>query len=182
MEDCRGAQRYRHDRDDGRAQDGGDPVLVAEAAQPRDEVDQADLGAQPAADSMIRNSEIAVKKAPATGLVKCLVITTVTARVVTAATAAPTRFSAPPRATSFSRGDPLAGRSPAGPGQRPGVWRRGRRHEPGPPVSAGRGSRAFPREPLCAWPLACCRLALGRSARAWRRRTWRMPSGAPVAV
>lgn len=54
-------------------------------------------------DSTIRNSEIAVKNAPATGLLKCLVITTVTARLVTAATPAPTRFSVLPRATSASR-------------------------------------------------------------------------------
>ena len=58
----------------------------------------------PAADSTIRKSEIAVKKAPATGLLYSRVITTVSASVVTAATRAPTRFRALPRATSFSRG------------------------------------------------------------------------------
>ena len=41
---------------------------------------------------------MAVKNAPATGLLKCRVTSTVTARVVTAATAAPARFTAPPRA------------------------------------------------------------------------------------
>ena len=66
----------------------------------------------PAADSTIRNSEIAVKKAPATGLLYSRVITTVSARVVTAATRAPIRFRALPRATSFSRG-------PGGPESRP---------------------------------------------------------------
>src|ERR1039457_1866119 len=58
----------------------------------------------PATVSTIRKSEIAVKKAPATGLLYSRVITTVSARVVIAATRAPIRFRALPRATSLSRG------------------------------------------------------------------------------
>ena len=40
---------------------------MPEAAQPRDEVDLTDVRTQAGADSTIRNSEIAVKNAPATG-------------------------------------------------------------------------------------------------------------------
>ena len=52
--------------------------------------------------STIRNIEIAVKNAPATGLLKWRVTTTVRPIVATAETAAPTRFRAPPRATPAS--------------------------------------------------------------------------------
>ena len=101
----------------------------------------------PAADSTIRNSEIAVKKAPATGLLYSRVITTVSARVVSAATRAPIRFRALPRATSFSRG-------PGCPESWPGTGR----------ARASGGVAAImslaPR-PAGAGP--------GRSSRAWRR-------------
>ena len=55
--------------------------------------------------STIRNAEVAAKNEPAAYLLKCLVTTTVRPTVMTAATAAPTRFSVPPRATSASRTD-----------------------------------------------------------------------------
>src|SRR5262249_20741920 len=62
--------------------------------------------------STIRNAEVAVKKAPAIGLLNCLVTRTVTPRVVAAETPAPIRFSVPPRATSASwAGPPLPGRA-----------------------------------------------------------------------
>jgi hypothetical protein len=49
---------------------------------------------------------MAVKKAPATGLLNSLVTNTVTPTVVAAATPAPIRFSVPPRATSASCAGP----------------------------------------------------------------------------
>src|SRR5581483_11425369 len=52
---------------------------------------------------MIRNSDSALKNAPATGLLKCLVTITVTPTVATPENAAPARFSVLPRATPASR-------------------------------------------------------------------------------
>ena len=60
----------------------------------------------PATDFTIRNIDIAVKKAPATGLLKCLVTSTVTAIVAIPEITAPTMLSAPPRATPASRARP----------------------------------------------------------------------------
>src|SRR5690348_13497507 len=54
-------------------------------------------------------AEVAVKKAPATGLGNTLVTRTVTPKMAIAATAAPARFSVPPRATSASRACPVPG-------------------------------------------------------------------------
>ena len=62
--------------------------------------------------STIRNSDMAVKKAPATALLKLRVMTTVSATVLTAGDPAPTRLSTLPRATSVSRRS--AGGVPAG--------------------------------------------------------------------
>src|ERR1700677_411530 len=53
--------------------------------------------------STIRNSDMAVKKAPAAALLKVLAMITVSATVPRPATAAPTRLSRPPLATSASR-------------------------------------------------------------------------------
>ena len=61
--------------------------------------------------STIRNSDIAVKNAPAAAWLKLRVTITVSATVPSPATAAPARFSTPPRATPAS---PLpAGRWPS---------------------------------------------------------------------
>ena len=62
---------------------------------------------------------MAVKKAPATGLLNCLVTKTVTPKVVAAETPAPIRLRVPPRATSASCGcppPPLPAGRPAGTG------------------------------------------------------------------
>ncbi len=66
--------------------------------------------------SMIRNSEVAAKNAPATGLLNCLVTIKVTPRVATAEIAAPARLSVPPRATSASPAPlrPVAAARPGG--------------------------------------------------------------------
>ena len=53
--------------------------------------------------STIRNSDVAVKKAPTAALLKLRVMITVNATVLSPATPAPTRLSRPPRATSVSR-------------------------------------------------------------------------------
>ncbi len=140
----------------------------------------------PAADSTIRNREIAVKKAPATGLVYSRVMTTVSTRVVTAATKAPIRFSALPRATSFSRG-PGWPESPACHGQRRRVWRGGRHHEPGSTAGiriaapgAGPGTRRASSAPGPA-AAASCRLARA-FFQSMTYESIRKPSGDPVAV
>src|ERR1700722_1525501 len=66
----------------------------------------------------MRNSDIAMKKAPATGLEKLCVTTTVRPRLATAETSAPARLSAPPLAILASP-VPLAGPA-AGPAPAPG--------------------------------------------------------------
>src|SRR5215467_11708911 len=97
----------------------------------------------------MRKAEVAVKNAPATGLLNCLVTSRVTTRVLTPATAAPRRFSAPPRATwaSWSFEPPPAGFWPSA-----GAWLpagallcAGARPGAGPQFGAGPRSGAGPR-------------------------------------
>src|SRR5713101_8341290 len=73
---------------------------------------------------MIRNREVAVKNAPATGRLNCRVTITVTPRVATAEMAAPARFSVLPLATPASPDPPPLRPGPAlpGPAGTPPVW------------------------------------------------------------
>src|SRR5215472_17090498 len=67
-----------------------------------------------ATDRTITNAEVAVKNAPATGLLKCLVTRTVVSTPATAEIAAPARLRVLPRPTS-ARGSRLGLRPPPPP-------------------------------------------------------------------